>query len=50
MTRRGYDPMPFLIAATGRVVQSGDATERFLWDLRRTVCDLFSDNYYGYMT
>jgi hypothetical protein len=42
--------MPFLVSVTGRVVQSGEATERFLWDLRRTVCDLFADNYYGYMT
>lgn len=47
--RRGYDPMPFLVAVTGRVVQSSDVSERFLWDLRRTVCDLFADNYYGYM-
>jgi hypothetical protein len=49
MKRRGYDPMPYLVAVTGRVVGSGDATERFLWDVRRTVCDLFADNYYGYM-
>lgn len=47
--RRGYDPMPYLVTVTGRVVKSGEATERFLWDLRRTVCDLFADNYYGYM-
>ena len=47
--RRGYDPMPYLVSVTGRVVQSGDTTERFLWDLRRTVCDLYADNYYGYM-
>lgn len=50
MKRRGYDPMPYLVCVTGRVVQSGEVTERFLWDLRRTVCDLFADNYYGYMT
>lgn len=47
--RRGYDPLPYLPCVTGRVVQSGDVTERFLWDLRKTVCDLFADNYYGYM-
>lgn len=46
--RRGYDPLPYLPAVTGRVVQSGEVTERFLWDLRRTVCDLFADNYFGY--
>ncbi|MBS1726503.1 MAG: hypothetical protein JST51_07250 [Armatimonadetes bacterium] len=46
--RRGYDPLPYLPAMTGRVVQSGEVTERFLWDVRRTICDLFADNYYGY--
>ena len=49
MKRRGYDPMPYLVSVTGRVVGNGETTERFLWDLRRTVCDLFADNYYGYM-
>ena len=48
MRRRGYDPMPFLPAVTGRIVQSGEMTERFLWDMRRTICDLFADNYFGY--
>ena len=46
--RRGYDPLPFLPTVTGRVVESTEASERFLWDLRRTVCDLFADNYFGY--
>ena len=48
MKRRGYDPMPFLPAITGRIVASGERTERFLWDWRRTICDLFADNYFGY--
>ena len=48
MKRRGYDPMPFLPTVTGRIVQSGERTERFLWDMRRTICDLFADNYFGY--
>ena len=48
MKRRGYDPMPYLPAITGRIVASGERTERFLWDWRRTICDLFADNYYGY--
>jgi hypothetical protein len=46
--RRGYDPRPWLAAVTGRVVDSPDATERFLWDMRRTVADLFAENYYGH--
>ncbi len=46
--RRGYDPLPFLPTITGRVVESGEVSERFLWDLRRTIADLFADEYYGY--
>ena len=48
INRRGYDPMPFLPAVTGRVIGSMEMTERFLWDWRRTVADLFADNYYGH--
>lgn len=46
--RRGYDPMPYLVTLTGRVVGDPETTERFLWDYRRTVCDLFADNYFAY--
>lgn len=45
--RRGYDITPFLPAFTGRVVDSQEVTERFLWDLRRTIADLFAENYSG---
>jgi hypothetical protein len=44
--RRGYDPLKFLPTFTHRVVESPKATERFLWDMRRTVADLFAENYY----
>ena len=37
---RGYDPAPWVPALTGRVVQSSDATDKFLWDFRRTIADL----------
>ncbi len=46
--RRGYDPLPFLPVVTGRVVQSIVVSERFLWDFRRTIADMFADNYYGH--
>ena len=46
--RRGYDPLPFLPTLTGRVVDSPEVSERFLWDLRRTIADLFADDYYGH--
>ncbi|MGB9797107.1 MAG: glycosyl hydrolase, partial [bacterium] len=49
MKRCGYDLLPFLlVAAGGRVVDSLDISERFLWDFRRTIADLFAENYYGY--
>ncbi|MCC6728771.1 MAG: hypothetical protein IT208_05470 [Chthonomonadales bacterium] len=46
--RRGYDPLPFLPAVTGALVGSLETTERFLWDFRRTIADLYADNYFGY--
>ena len=46
--RRGYDPLKFLPAFTGRVVDSPEISERFLFDVRRTISDLFADNYYGH--
>ena len=45
--RRGYDPLPFLVTISGRYVDGGEITERFLWDFRRTLCDLFAENYYN---
>jgi hypothetical protein len=45
--RRGYDLWPWLPALTGRVVMNPEATERFLWDYRRTLADLVADNHYG---
>ena len=47
--RRGYDPLRFLPAMTGRVVDSLDVSERFLWDLRQTISDLVIENYAGRM-
>ncbi|MCX7006125.1 MAG: glycosyl hydrolase, partial [Kiritimatiellaeota bacterium] len=45
--RRGYDLWKYLPAFTGRVVESVEVTERFLWDLRQTVSDLLVENYAG---
>ncbi len=46
-TYRGYDIKNYLPALTGRVVGSGDVSDRFLWDIRRTDADLMDDKYYG---
>ncbi|MEI6647475.1 MAG: glycosyl hydrolase [bacterium] len=45
--RRGYDLIHFLPVFTGRVVDSPEITDRFTWDLRRTIADLFAENYSG---
>jgi hypothetical protein len=45
--RRGYDAHPWLPALTGVVVQSPEATDKFLWDFRRTIAELFAQNDYG---
>jgi hypothetical protein len=47
--RRGYDPTPYLPALTGHVVGSADMSDRFLWDFRRTLADMFAENHYGTM-
>ena len=46
--RRGYDLLPYLPIFTGRIVESPAVSDRVLWDVRRTIADLYTDNYYGY--
>ncbi|HEX8524536.1 MAG TPA: glycosyl hydrolase [Tepidisphaeraceae bacterium] len=48
-TRRGYDLGAWLVALTGRYVQSVENTERFLWDYRRTIADLIAEHHFGLM-
>lgn len=43
--RRGYDILPWLPVLSGRVLGSLQMTERFLWDLRKTVSELMVENY-----
>ncbi len=46
--RRGYDMTPWLPVIAGFTIESKEKSERFLWDLRRTIADLYADNYFGY--
>ena len=46
--RRGYDPAPWLPVVTGRILGSRTESDRFLADLRRTVADLITENYYDH--
>ena len=45
--RRGYDPTPWLPALAGYLVGGAEASDRFLYDYRRTVSELFATEYYG---
>ncbi|HEV7219676.1 MAG TPA: glycosyl hydrolase, partial [Terriglobales bacterium] len=44
---RGYDATPWLPVLTGRVVDSAEASDRFLWDFRKTIADLIANEHYG---
>lgn len=44
--RRGYDPLPYLPIVSGRILTSREMSNRFLFDVRRTVADLIAQNYY----
>jgi len=46
-TRRGYDPVPYLGALAGEIVDSVGITDRFLADVRRTIADCAADQHYG---
>ncbi len=48
--RCGYDMMPYLPVIAGRVVGTVEESERFLWDYRRVIADMWCENYYAYFT
>ncbi|MDN3663961.1 glycosyl hydrolase [Algibacter miyuki] len=45
---RGYSLTSYLPTLAGYYVESGEVSERFLWDFRRTIGDLMSKNYYAH--
>jgi hypothetical protein len=44
---RGYDPLPWMPVLAGQVVESAEASDRFLWDFRKTIGDLIAVEHYG---
>jgi hypothetical protein len=44
---RGYDPAPWLPTLTGAIVESAEASDKFLWDFRRTLSELLATNHYA---
>ena len=50
LRRRGYEITPYLPVMTGRAVASPEISDRFLWDLRKTISELVIENYAGRMS
>jgi alpha-L-rhamnosidase/Glycosyl hydrolases family 2, sugar binding domain len=46
LKRRGYAITPWLPVLTGRVIRSAEASEKFLWDFRKTIGELIVDSHY----
>jgi len=45
--RRGYSASRYLPALIGVVIDSAEATDKFLWDWRTTLGDMLVDHHYG---
>ncbi|MBS1805180.1 MAG: glycoside hydrolase [Acidobacteria bacterium] len=43
---RGYSPVPWMPVLAGYIVESSEASDRFLWDLRKTIADLITVEHY----
>jgi hypothetical protein len=48
--RRGYDLRPWLPVLAGRVVESAAASDRLLWDFRKTLGELMREAHYEQIT
>jgi hypothetical protein len=49
-SRRGYELLPWLPVLAGRIVESAEASDKFLWDFRKTIGDLTTENHYDLLT
>jgi hypothetical protein len=47
---RGYDIYTWLPVLAGHIVKSTEASDRFLWDFRKTIGDLTTKNHYDLLT
>jgi hypothetical protein len=48
--RRGYNMIPWLPVLSGHIVKSSDASEKFLFDFRKTLSDLVAEYHYDALT
>lgn len=47
LKRRGYSLIPWIPVLTGRVIGSTEASEKFLWDFRKTIGEMIVDHHYN---
>ncbi|MGB3150423.1 MAG: glycosyl hydrolase, partial [Maribacter sp.] len=45
--RRGYSLFPWIPTLTGRIIKGTEASEKFLWDFRKTISELIAENHYN---
>lgn len=48
--RRGYSLLKWLPVLTGTIITSTDASENFLWDLRKTIGEMVAEYHYDNLT
>jgi hypothetical protein len=48
--RRGYDMHPWMPVLAGRIVESAEASDRFLWDFRKTLGEMTAEYHYDQLT
>lgn len=46
--RKGYSILKYMPVLAGRIVKDIPTSEKFLWDFRRNLADMFADNYVGH--
>lgn len=44
--RRGYDMITWMPVLTGRIVKNTESSEKFLWDFRKTIGEMITENHY----
>ncbi len=44
--RRGYDIKTWMPVLTGRIIKNTEASEKFLWDFRKTIGEMIAENHY----
>jgi hypothetical protein len=48
--RRGYSMIPWMPVITGHIVKSAEASENFLWDLRKTLTEMLVEYHYDQLS